>query len=411
MKLIVRNYIKTFEGLSKEVWWLSLITFVNRFGAMVIPFLSIYLNESIGITIDNVGWIMTAYGLGSVVGSYIGGKLTDRIGYYKVILMSLFFTGINFLWVMYISDFWGLCVSFFILITLADMGRPAFFVALSAYSKPENKTRSLTLLRLAINLGMGAGPMIGGLLIGTVGYHALFYADGFTCLFAGLLMMYVLNPKKAKEVDTEIIVENPVAPEKDSTYIYFLIGIALFAMAFLPIFTVVPLYYRSVYQISEFNIGALMGVNAFMIVILEMPLVAWLQEKKYDNIQLTVIGIILTGLSYVLLLWETWAGVVLISIVVMTFGEMIGFPFSNKFALDRSKIGKQGAFMGLYSMAFAIANIFSHNAGMQITAKYGFKIVWLFIFGLTVIACFFMYLSRRKVMEETTTNKLSLKSK
>ncbi len=411
MKLILRNYIKTFEGLSKEVWWLSLITFVNRFGAMVIPFLSIYLNESIGITFNNVGWIMTAYGLGSVTGSYIGGKLTDRIGYYKVILLSLIFTGINFLWVMHISEFWGLCLSFFFLITLADMGRPAFFVALSAYSKPENKTRSLTLLRLAINLGMGAGPMIGGLLIGTVGYHALFYADGFTCLFAALLMMYVLNPKKVKEEDTEVIVENPVAPEKDITYVYFLIGIMLFAMAFLPIFTVVPLYYRSVYEISEFNIGLLMGVNAFMIVLLEMPLVAWLQKKNYDNIKLTIIGIAFTGVSYIILVWETWIGVVLISIVLMTIGEMIGFPFSNKFALDRSKIGKQGAFMGLYSMAFAIANIFAHNAGMQITSKYGFKIVWLFIFGLTVIACFFMYLAKRRVIKETAAKNLSLKPK
>ena len=166
-------------------------------------------------------------------------------------------------------------------------------------------------------------------------------------------------------------------------------------MAFLPIFTVVPLYYRSVYQISEVNVGLLMGVNAFLIVILEMPLVAWLQKKSFDNIQLTIIGIVFTGVSYLALLWEAWVGVVLISIVLLTFGEMIGFPFSNKFALDRSKIGKQGAFMGLYTMAFAIANIVAHNAGMQITAYYGFKMVWLFLFGLAAIACFFMYLSRR----------------
>lgn len=403
MKQILRNYIKTFEGLSKEVWWLSLITFVNRFGAMVVPFLSIYLNESIGITVKNIAWIMTAYGLGSVTGSYLGGKLTDRIGYYKVILLSLFLTGINFLWVMYVSSFLGLCIAFFILITLADMGRPAFFVALSAYSRPENKTRSLTLLRLAINLGMGAGPMIGGILIGTLGYSALFYADGFTCLLAAFLMMYVLHPKKAKEVDTEIVVDTPIAPQKDTPYVYFLIGLSLFAMAFLPIFTVVPLYYRSVYQISELNIGLLMGVNAFLIVILEMPLVAWLQKKNLDTIQLTIIGIVCTGVSYLALIWEAWIGVVLISIVLLTFGEMIGFPFSNKFALDRSKIGKQGAFMGLYTMAFAIANIVAHNAGMQITAYYGFKVVWLFLCSLAAIACFFMYLSRQKLTKETAT--------
>ena len=126
-----------------------------------------------------------------------------------------------------------------------------------------------------------------------------------------------------------------------------------------------------------------------------------LQKKSFDTIQLTIIGIIFTGVSYLALIWEAWVGVVLISIVLLTFGEMIGFPCSNKFALDRSKIGKQGAFMGLYTMAFAIANIVAHNAGLQITAYYGFKIVWLFLAGLAVIACLFMYLSRRKLMQKT----------
>lgn len=403
MKKILRNYVKTFEGLSPEVWWLSLITFVNRFGAMVIPFLSIYLNESLGISIDKVAWVMAAYGLGSVVGSYLGGKLTDRIGYYKVILLSLACTGINFLWVMHIQDFWMICLSFFILITLADMGRPGFFVALSAYSKPENKTRSLTLLRLAINLGMGAGPMIGGFLIGTLGYKSLFYADGVTCLLAALLMIYVLHPKKVKEMDKEVVVALPVAPEKDRTYLYFIIGLCFFAMAFLPIFTVVPLYYRAIYTISEFNIGAIIGLNAFLIVVLEMPLIAWLQNKNLNNIQLTIIGILFTGLSYLALIWETWIGVVVIAIILLTIGEMIGFPFSNKFAFDRSKIGKQGAFMGLYTMAFAIANIFAHTISLQIVAHYGFTMVWLFLSGLTIIACYFMHLSRKELAKETNT--------
>ncbi len=404
MKQLLRNYLKTFKGLSPEVWWLSLITFVNRFGAMVIPFLSIYLNESLGITEEKIAWIMTAYGLGSVVGSYLGGKLTDKMGYYKVILLSLFFTGINFLWVMHVQEFWFICLSFFILITLADMGRPGFYVALSAYSKPENKTRSLTLLRLAINLGMGAGPMIGGFMIGTLGYKSLFYADGITCLLAALLMVYVLHPKKTQEADKEVIIDNPVSPEKDRPYVYFIIGLCLFAMAFLPIFTVVPLYYRAIYSISEFNIGAIIGVNAFLIVILEMPMIAWLQKKSLNNIQLTITGVVFTGLSYLALLWETWVGVVGIAIVLLTFGEMIGFPFSNKFAYNRSKIGRQGAFMGLYTMAFAIANIFAHNISLQIVANYGFKMVWLFLSSLTLVACYFMYLSLKELSKQPDAN-------
>ena len=94
MKKLYFNYLATFKGLSKEVWWLALITLINRAGTMVIPFLSLYLTESLEFTLSNVGWIMSAFGLGSVVGSWLGGKLTDKIGYYKVMASSLFLSGI-----------------------------------------------------------------------------------------------------------------------------------------------------------------------------------------------------------------------------------------------------------------------------------------------------------------------------
>ena len=81
MKTLFNNYLNTFKGLSKEIWWLALITFINRAGTMVIPFLSLYLKEELYFTVSNVGWVMSAFGLGSVAGSWLGGKLTDRIGY------------------------------------------------------------------------------------------------------------------------------------------------------------------------------------------------------------------------------------------------------------------------------------------------------------------------------------------
>ena len=47
MKTLFNNYINTFKGLSHEVWWLALITLINRAGTMVIPFLSLYLTENL----------------------------------------------------------------------------------------------------------------------------------------------------------------------------------------------------------------------------------------------------------------------------------------------------------------------------------------------------------------------------
>ena len=156
MKKIFHNYINTFRGLSREVWWLSLITLINRAGTMVIPFLSLYLTKNLGFTLSDVGWIMSFFGLGSVVGTWLGGKLTDKIGYYKVMLVSLFLTGVLFVLLQFITTFQGFCAGIFLVMLVADAFRPAMFVALSAYSKPENKTRSVTLIRLAINLGFSA---------------------------------------------------------------------------------------------------------------------------------------------------------------------------------------------------------------------------------------------------------------
>ncbi|MFT5892682.1 MAG: putative MFS family arabinose efflux permease [Dokdonia sp.] len=405
MKLMLRNYIKAFEGLSREIWWLSLITLINRTGAMVIPFLSLYLQEGLEFTKSDVGWIMTAYGLGSLTGSWAGGKLCDRIGYYKVILLSLIFTGINFLWVMHVQEFWTLCFSFFILIAVADMGRPAFFVALSAYSKPENKTRSLTLIRLAINLGFSVGPALGGLLIATMSYEALFYVDGITCILAAVLMTQVLHPRKVKELDKEIPIENPLPPQKDLPYILFLIALALFGVIFVQYFSTVPLFYKEIHQLGEGSIGLVLAMNGILIVILEMPIIAWMDRKSWSNINNTIAGLLLTGISFLLLLWESWVGIVIIGMIVATIGEMISFPFSNKFALNRSKKGKQGAYMGLYAMSFSVAHIFGHNSGMQITAYFGFKSTWYFLAILTLIAWLLLYLAQHYMKKEPVSLK------
>jgi len=96
MKLI-RFYIDSLSGLPKPVWILSLIMLINRSGAMVLPFMSLYLHKSHGYQLSEIGLIMISLGLGSMSGNYIGGKLVDRFGQYYIQIFSLFFTGIIFI--------------------------------------------------------------------------------------------------------------------------------------------------------------------------------------------------------------------------------------------------------------------------------------------------------------------------
>ena len=401
MKKLYNNYINTFRGLSSEVWWLSLITFINRSGTMVIPFLSLYLTKSLDFSLTDVGWIMSFFGLGSVVGTWIGGKLTDRIGYYKVMFVSLVLTGVLFVLLQYVTTFYGFCMGIFLVMLAADAFRPAMFVALNAYSKPENKTRSVTLIRLAINLGFSAGPAIGGLIITGIGYQGLFWTDGITCVLAAFLLLQVLHPKKVRVLD-EVKVENPISAYEDKAFWVFFIAMFIFGFVFLQYFSTMPLFYKDIWHLSEFEIGLLMGFNGFFIFLFEMPLIKWLEDSKKSKIKLIALGLFLVALSFVVLNAVGWIGVLIIGMLFMTIGEMIAFPFSNAFAVERAQKGNQGEYMALYSISFSLSHIFSHNVGMQMVDEFGFETTWnavaiFAMFGVLILLFLLRVLRKEKI--------------
>tara|TARA_R110002049_G_scaffold4377_9_gene30569 strand:- start:6563 stop:7768 length:1206 start_codon:yes stop_codon:yes gene_type:complete len=399
MKKILKNYVNTFKGLSKEVWWLSLITLINRAGTMVIPFLSIYLSDGLKLTLPDVGWIMSFFGLGSVVGTWLGGKLTDKIGYYKVMLFSLFGTGVFFVLLQFAETFETFCAGIFFVMLIADSFRPAMFVALNAYSKPENRTRSVTLIRLAINLGFSAGPAIGGLIITLFNYKGLFWVDGVTCVLAAFLLLKVLHPKKAKVIE-EVKVENPVSAYKDKAFWVFFVAMFIFGFVFLQYFSTMPLYYKDIRFLTELEIGLLMGFNGFFIFIFEMPLINWLENLKRSKTKLIAFGLFLVALSFIVLNLTSWVGILIVGMLLMTVGEMIAFPFSNAFAVERSKKGNQGEYMALYSISFSLAHIFSHNIGMQMVNKFGYEFTWNFITILALVGVFILLLLLKVLKKE-----------
>jgi len=384
MKTLYTNYLNTFKGLSREVWWLALITLINRSGTMVIPFLSLYLKESLKLSLENIGWVMVCFGFGSILGSWLGGKLSIRFGFYKIMFLSLIGTGISFYLLQFANTYLSFSISIFVLMVIADMFRPAMYTAINAYSSEENKTRSVTLIRLAINLGFSAGPFVGGIIITLLNYKGLFWLDAITCVLAGLLLLKVLHPKKVTVLDDHEV-ENPKSAWSDKTFLVFLISMVLFSVVFFQYFSVMPLYWKGVHGLSEFKIGLLMGMNGLVIFIFEMPIVKWFENNKTNTLSIIIAGGILTALSFVVILLFSWVGVVIIGMLLLTFGEMIAFPFSNKFAIQRAKKGRHEQYMALFTISFSIAHVISHKFGIDLVAKYGFNITWTIITAIMLV--------------------------
>lgn len=385
------RYINNFKGFSREIWILTIVTFINRAGMMVLPFLSKYLKEDLHFSYNQVGWIMVCFGLGSMVGSWLGGKLSDKIGFYKIMIFSLFTSGLLLICLQFITSFTGLCIAMFSVMTIADMFRPAMFVSLGTYATPETRARAFTLVRLAVNLGFAAGPALGGLIIMGIGYYGLFWVDGISCIVSiSVFALLVKEKKKAITVESKQFQETATTSVfKDGIFWLFMFVSAATAMIFFQVFTTLPLYHNEMYGLTEFQTGLLMTMNGLLIFIFEMPLVSIFERNKVDKIRLIFWGSVMMMLSFVVLLMNAWVGVLIISMILMTFGEIFIYPFSNAFALSRAPKGYEGRYMGFFTMSFSLAHIGSSKIGMEIISKFGYQNNWTFMgsLGALAVAC------------------------
>ncbi|CAM4162216.1 MFS transporter [Flavobacterium weaverense] len=395
LKTAFSRYINNYRGFSREIWILTLITFINRAGTMVLPFLSKYLKEDLSFSYEQVGWIMVCFGSGSMLGSWLGGKLSDKIGFYKIMVFSLLTSGLLLYAVQYVRTFWGLCFAMFFIMTVADMFRPAMFVSLGTYAKPENRTRALTLVRLAVNLGFTTGPALGGLIIMNLGYSGLFWVDGTSCIVSILIFTVLVKERK---VPADLAVNNaeneiPASVFKDKIFWIFLFICFVTAMLFFQLFTTLPLYHNEKFGLSELQSGLLLSLNGLIIFFLEMPIVSASQRKGIDKIKIILWGCVLMSISFYVLMINIWAGMLVVSILFITFGEMFIFPFSNSFALSRAPRGHEGRYMALFTMSFSLAHIASSKTGLEVIANFGYQANW-FVMGtfgiLSVAGCIWL---------------------
>lgn len=150
---LLKNYLKNFSQFSVEVKVLAITTFINRLGAMVVPFLSKYMLEELHFSYSQIGWVMVFFGIGSFIGTWISGKLSDKIGFYKVMVFSLFTSGLIFILLQFLTTFYSFCFGVLLLTTVSDMYRPAMLVSLDTYAGKKERTKALSLVRSSVNLG------------------------------------------------------------------------------------------------------------------------------------------------------------------------------------------------------------------------------------------------------------------
>ncbi|MCJ8209083.1 MFS transporter [Mucilaginibacter sp. RS28] len=368
-------YRKAYSGLSRNSWLLTLVVFINRSGTMVLPFMTIYCTQALHFSIRQAGVVMAMFGLGSITGAFIGGKITDRYGFYDVQIGSLLSAGLLFILLGYQTHFYAICACTFILSLCNDAFRPANSTAIAHYSSPENKTRSYSLNRLAVNLGWSFGGAIGGFLAAH-NYHLLFWVDGCTNLLSGVMLMILMPRANAKRNLTQRHHTAQSSPYKDGVYMLFILFVVLFAFCFFQIFTLQPVFYKTEWHLTEQLIGGLMALNGFLVAFVEMVLIHNLEGRRHP-MQYICFGIFLTAIGLTLVNWmPAMALTGVMSIILVSFGEMFSMPFMNAFWISRTNEHNRGQYAALYTIAWSTAQVLAPALGSQIIAFAGYQSLW-----------------------------------
>ncbi|PZF74608.1 MFS transporter [Taibaiella soli] len=389
MSQALRLYRNAYSGLSPSTWLLSFVMLVNRCGTMVVPFMTLYLTESKHVSLGKAGLVMAIFGAGAVCGGFIGGRLTDKIGFYFIQLYALVGGGLMFILLGKIDSYPLICVTTFFLSVVNESFRPANATAIAHYSKEENRTRSYSLNRLAINLGWALGGTIGGFLA-SHNYHLLFWVDGISNITAAALLWLFLAPSKNTATVQKIVRHSETevvrSAYKDRVYIIFILLTIIFAFCFFQLFSTVPLFYKEQLRLDESFIGIVMGINGVLIACFEMVTVYSLEGKRH-NLYYIVYGVIMIALSYAVFnLLHNGYVVAVASVLLATVGEIFSMPFMNSFWTSRCVPENRGQYAGLYTVAWSIAQIAGMGAGPWLAQQFGFAVLWWCIAGLCLFA-------------------------
>jgi MFS family permease len=390
---LISLYKNAYSGLPKNIWLLSWVMLINRSGTMVVAFLTLYCTQHLKLTEKYAGIAVAAYGFGAILGALIGGRLSDKVGYKKVQIVSLIGGGLFFIATSFAQNFYWFCFFIFCLACVNESFRPANTSAIAANSDSKNRTRSFALLRLAMNLGWSIGTTIGGFL-SHYNYQLLFWVDGVTSICAGIAMLFLqFKPLVKESTINELVVTKDISPYKNKPFLYFIFGTLLYTFCFFQLFSNLPLFYKIGLGLDETIIGVVMAMNGIVIVLVEMMLVNKL-EKKYSKKRVIIIGTIGMALFFLVSSGMHILNVYLLAfggMLLITLAEMLSLPFMNSYYLGYAGKHNTGKYAAVYTMCWSIGQILAGYIGGSFIYAYGFIPLWFSCTILSLICAYIYY--------------------
>jgi len=398
------NPWKGLKNIPHNVWLLAIAALINRAGTMVFPFLAIYLIKIIGLSAGQAGLVIAVYGFGGLITAPVMGKLSDKLGALRVMKGSLFLTGIMLFGFSFLSNIYVILLYTFVWSIIGEAFRPANMSLISSETDSDQRKMAFTLNRLAVNLGMSVGPVVGGFL-SMISFHLLFYVDGITSILAVLFLTFshfherkpVMENGKGKMEDGKSKMENVIEDDDmvhrrnilhDKRFLLFVISLLPVTIVFFQHMGSLPIYLIRDLGFKETFYGFMMFVNTGLIILVEVPLNNAM--SAWDDKKAIALGAVLCAIGFGLMAYCTTSSLIILTVIIWTFGEMIFFPSTASYVSKISPAKQSGEYMGYFQMTFSFSLMIGPWLGNEVLDIFGPVTLWFGAFVFALITSFMM---------------------
>ncbi|WP_249310412.1 MFS transporter [Bacillus sp. FJAT-49736] len=394
------------RGFHPIVWTLLGGTvFARGASFMAMPFLALYLSHSEGIHPVIIGIIVGIGPLSGTVGGFIGGHLSDRFGRKVIMLSAVFIWACVFIGFSFARD----PLAFFLLNALNGICRsffePTSQALMADLTEPEKRLRVFSLRYTAINIGAAIGPLLGA-YFGVVSSTITFLITGSFYLMYGTLLAILLGKYKVKlnqqvkKVSTMKAAFNII--KLDSSLRYFIIGGILVNIGYSQIDSSLPQHLGGIVENGAILFSLLLSINAVTVVLLQIPLSHLVEKWRVLHVMMLgsfffVLGFLIMGFV------DSWIGFI-VSMVVLTIGEIFLFPSTSVFIDQIAKEELRGTYFGAAQFR-SIGNSVGPVMGGWILKQWnGHWLFWIMASVVTVSIYFFLAGSKRQVKSVVGVN-------
>lgn len=359
------SLLGSLRELPRPVWILFAGTFLNKFGAFVIPFLALYLTGR-GFSVTQAGGAMAAYGVGHFFACFIGGQMADSWGRRKTLCFSMFSTSIAMAALSQATSFPAIIVLTFFAGLTGELYRPACSALLADLVPQGQRVRAFAAYRMAFNAGWMLGPATAG-LIAKHSFFWLFIGDAITSALYGVIALLLL-PKGVQSATREAGWGEAVAVmKKDRSFHSLLLSSLLIGFVFFQMVSTFGLHVTKL-GFEPATYGLIISLNGLLVVLFELPMTVFSQRFGFERSM--TLGYVLAGVGFGANAFATTVPELIGCVVIFTFGEMLSMPIAVAHIADLAPTNMRGRYMGAFGFTWASALTFAPLMGTALFRYY-----------------------------------------